>query len=91
MAGSWRGLPAGWVPSPTQGLGSGACCERLLRTPKPGAVQVITAQANYMRVLVQWDDLTPLQRETRDEQLRASALAASCAWFSRRWCLLQMD
>ena len=37
--------------------------------------QVITAQANFMRILVQWDDLTQLQRETRTAQLGVSVPA----------------
>ena len=32
--------------------------------------QVITAQANYMRVLVRWQDLTHAQRELRRAQLQ---------------------
>ena len=31
--------------------------------------QVITAQANFMRVLVRWEDLTAAQRATRQSQL----------------------
>jgi len=41
--------------------------------------QVITAQANYMRVLVRWQDLTPAQRELRRSQLQVSCAYASSA------------
>jgi hypothetical protein len=36
--------------------------------------QVITAQANYMRVLVRWKDLTPAQRESRRLQLEVPTI-----------------
>ena len=54
---------------------------RLSRQPNhsaPGFLfwQVITAQANYMRILVRWQDLTHAQRELRRTQLQVSCADA---------------
>lgn len=41
------------------------------------AGRVVTAQANFMRVLVRWEDFTPAQRALRAAQLQARASSPS--------------